>query len=116
MKTILVLFVVLTIHFEIDIIQINCVKQTSLVRGLEKDLLLSRQMNKLRKFSMFGLNEMRKIKDIIKADEMHQKIQIEKERQEIERKNAERQKIYEKHLLKFQGGSNVLRDFNTNRF
>ena len=29
---------------------------------------------------------------------------------------ARRQKIYEQHLLTFQRGSNVLRDFYTNRF
>jgi hypothetical protein len=27
-----------------------------------------------------------------------------------------RQSIYARHLLKFQGGSNVLKDFHTNRF
>jgi hypothetical protein len=27
-----------------------------------------------------------------------------------------RRRIYEKYLLEYQGGSSILRDFNTNRF
>ena len=51
------------------------------------------------------------------------RLQGEIERREQEKKNkamldeeARRQKIYEKYLLTFQRGSNVLRDFYTNRF
>ena len=45
-----------------------------------------------------------------------EKIEIQKKNEELLKKEAERRKIYEKYLLRFQGGSNVLRDFHTNLF
>ena len=51
------------------------------------------------------------------------RLEEEIERREQEKKNkamldeeAKRQKIFEQYLLNFQRGSNVLRDFYTNRF
>ena len=51
------------------------------------------------------------------------RLEEEIERREQEKKNkamldeeARRRKIFEQYLLKFQRGSNVLRDFITNRF
>jgi hypothetical protein len=55
--------------------------------------------------------------------EMRQKIEkvllkheLERKNKEISKENAKRRRIYEKYLLGMQGGSNILRDFNTNRF
>ena len=67
----------------------------------------------------FGFSDKR----IQKAYNDLQRVQEEILKREQAKKNkamldeeARRQKIYEQHLLKFQRGSNVLRDFITNRF
>ena len=63
--------------------------------------------------------------DFISLDiyEMRQKLknlllkhELERKNKEICEENAKRRQIYEKYLLGYQGGSNILRDFNTNRF
>jgi len=55
--------------------------------------------------------------------EMRQKLKKVLLKYENERRNKEmfeetekRRRIYEKYLLEYQGGSSILRDFNTNRF
>jgi len=67
----------------------------------------------------FGFSDKR----IQKAYNDLQRVQEEILKREQAKKNkamldeeARRQKIYEQHLLTFQRGSNVLRDFITNRF
>ena len=42
--------------------------------------------------------------------------EVERKNKEISEENAKRRRIYEKYLLAFQGNSNILRDFQTNRF
>ena len=44
------------------------------------------------------------------------KYELERKNKEISEENAQRRRIYEKYLLGYQGGSSILRDFNTNRF
>jgi hypothetical protein len=51
-----------------------------------------------------------------KLQETIEREQREKKIEEMLRKEAERRKIYEIHLLPYQKGSNVLRNFHTNRF
>ena len=70
-------------------------------------------------FRRFGFSDKR----IIKAFKDFQRLQEEILKREQDKKNkamldeeARRKKIYEQHLLKFQRGSNVLRDFYSNRF
>ena len=73
-----------------------------------------------------GLFEMRTIKDWEKEwkiyemrkklQNMKKQLEIAKKKRELLKKEAERRKVFEKHLLGFQGGSNILSDFNTNRF
>jgi len=57
------------------------------------------------------------------GDKLQQKVSLELEKQEKRMKleellyeEAERRRIYEKYLLKFQHGSSVLTDFHTNQF
>jgi len=54
------------------------------------------------------------------AAKIFQKFRERLEKEEIERKRLEeelsRRKIYAEHLLVYQRGSNILRDFHTNRF
>jgi len=56
------------------------------------------------------------------ADKIFHNYKKQKEDGETERKRLEkeeeekRRRIYEKHLLTYQGGSSFLRDFHTNRF
>jgi hypothetical protein len=59
----------------------------------------------------------------LNALKLHQKIQDELEKQIEDRKSEhllkmdmERRNIYKQHLLASQGGSSILKDFNTNRF
>jgi len=61
--------------------------------------------------------------NLLKALRLQQKMRREFEHQKLQvinegilKEEAKRKKIYEKHLLKYQGGSNLLRDFYTNRF
>ena len=51
-------------------------------------------------------------------NKLRQKIdkELEKQRMKIKNETALRNWIYEINLLKFQGSTNVLKDFNTNRF
>ncbi len=48
--------------------------------------------------------------------EMLEKHRDELQKMELLKKEKLRQSVYARHLLKFQGGSNVLRDYHTNRF
>ena len=84
--------------------------------GCEK---LDKQQLPMIPLRRFGFSDKR----IQKAFKDFKRLQEEIERREQEKKNkamldeeARRQKIFEQHLLKFQRGSNVLRDFYTNRF
>ena len=80
----------------------------------------------LYKLRRLGLFEMRIIKDweaLWKSYELSQRIlkaieqgKLKKKNQKILNYDAKRRKIYEQYLLPFQGGSNVLKDLNTNRF
>ena len=70
-------------------------------------------------FRRFGFSNKRIQKYVNHLKRLEEEI----ERKEQEKKNkamldedARRQKIFEQHLLKFQRGSNVLRDFYTTRF
>ena len=71
------------------------------------------------KLRRFGIFEFRKIRDYLKIYEVKQmladKIEAERLACELEREE-ERRRIYEKHLLSFQGGSSVLNDFHSNLF
>jgi hypothetical protein len=49
-------------------------------------------------------------------DEKLEKHKDELKKMKLLKKDKLRQSIYARHLLKFQGGSNVLKDFHTNRF
>ena len=75
---------------------------------------LTNRRRELRRFGM-GLG-------LLNAYKLQEKLRIEfdKQRQEKAKNeqilNAERIKIYERYLLKFQGATSVLRDFHTNRF
>jgi len=67
----------------------------------------------------FGFSDKR----LQKAFKDFKRLEEEKERREQAKKNkamldeeAKRQKIFEQYLLSFQRGSNVLRDFYSNRF
>jgi hypothetical protein len=67
----------------------------------------------------FGFSD----KPLQKAFKDFKRLEEEKERREQAKKNkamldeeAKRQKIFEQYLLSFQRGSNVLRDFYSNRF
>ena len=51
-----------------------------------------------------------------KLQENIEREQRERKEEEMLRKEDERRKIYEKHLLPYQKGSNVLRNFHTNLF
>ena len=54
------------------------------------------------------------------AGKIFKKFQKNLEQDEIERRileeNEKRRRMYKKYLLSYQGGSNVLSDFHTNRF
>jgi hypothetical protein len=71
----------------------------------------SPRKNKLRRFGIF---QMRQIREFIRAQELRQSIQDEQMKKKEE--EMKRRKIYEMHLLYVQPRSNVLRDFHTNRF
>ena len=49
-------------------------------------------------------------------DEKLEKHRDELKKMELLKEEKLRQSVYARHLLKFQGGSNVLKDYNTNRF
>jgi len=80
----------------------------------------TRQRFQLRKF---GLSNNREVDKLTKAYEIQLKLEEKMEKQilaiEMKKKlkaEEKRRKIYEKHLLTYQGGSNFLKDFHTNRF
>jgi maltose-binding protein MalE len=74
------------------------------------------------KLRRFGIFQMRQIREIIRAYEMREKLNVQIQRQEIERQNneilkeeAKRRNIFVQRLLPHHLGSSVLRDFHTNR-
>jgi hypothetical protein len=95
------------------------VKQIPQVNG--KQMVQSeRRPMKLRRFGIF---ELRKIREYLKIYEVKQmladKTEAERLACELETtllREEERRRIYEKHLLSFQGGSSVLNDFHSNLF
>ena len=70
-------------------------------------------------FRRFGFSDKRIIKYFNHLKRLEEEIlkreQAKKNKAMLD-EEARRQKIYEQHLLTFQRGSNVLRDFYTNRF
>jgi len=62
-------------------------------------------------FNLLDVYEMRQ-----KLKKLLLKHELERKNKEISDENAKRRRIYEKYLLEYQGGSNFLRDFHTNRF
>jgi len=62
-------------------------------------------------FNLLDIYEMRQ-----KLKRLLLKHELERKNKEISEENAKRSRIYVKYLLGYQGGSNILRDFNTNRF
>ena len=106
----LIALIFLMFFFEMN--EIICQKKNELVQN--------RPSIKLRRFGIF---QMKKIREWLVSYEFQQQLQkeikqkeAEKKAHEILKKEAERLRIYKKYLLKSQGGSNVLRDFHTNRF
>jgi len=68
---------------------------------------------KLRRFGILGEWL---IKSYLTQLENKEKIEMERKHNKILKEDANRRKIFEKHLLKFQGGSNFLKDFHTNLY
>ena len=62
-------------------------------------------------FNLLDIYEMRQ-----KLKRLLLKHELERKNKEISEENAKRSRIYVKYLLGYQGGSSILRDFNTNRF
>jgi len=63
---------------------------------------------------LFGFeNDMKKW---LKQRESIEKKEIERKNKAILKEEVERRRIFTQRLLAYQGGSNVLRDFYTNRF
>ena len=90
----------------------------SLGKAYKISILLLREIQN-KKFAIGFEKKLKKDEE----NKMRQKIQEKIERKKVERKKLEilkkedeRRKIYEKYLLPFQGGSNILKDFITNRF
>jgi len=75
---------------------------------------------KLRKFGFFDVNQNNEIaiayKILMSIQKNMEKQKLDSENRETLRKEAKRRKIYEQHLLAYQGGSSFLKDFHTNRF
>ncbi len=70
-------------------------------------------------FRRFGFSDKRIQKyfnHLKRLEEEILKREQEKKNKAMLDEEARREKIYEQHLLKFQRGSNVLRDFYSNRF
>ena len=78
----------------------------------------SRRALEMRQFNVFKLRHSKSV--FSEALEKFRKFQEKLKEQEHQRRTlleeAKRRKIYEKHLLPYQRGSNFLRDFHTNRF
>ena len=82
---------------------------------IQHDLYTKRFL--LRKFGIrFGSLNNDKISLRELLDEKLEKHRDELRKMEILKEEKLRQSIYARHLLRFQGGSNVLKDYLTNRF
>jgi len=115
MVKILVLFVLFTILTAKTVLS-NSVTNQNLNILTE----VKRPQYKLRKLGIF---ELRQIRDwlkpyliILEEQERLEKQDIERMEQNKLREDNERRRVYEKHLLVYQGGSSVLKDFHTNLF
>ena len=64
------------------------------------------------KFRIFDPNKNNKL---INDQELRQKIEKELKKQAVAIEEARRRKIYLQYLLRYQGGSNLLRDFHSSR-
>lgn len=72
---------------------------------------------KLRRLGIFELRQIREwLQPYLDEYEKREKQETERKNQLVLKANAERNRIYEKHLLSSQGASSVLRDFHTNMF
>lgn len=93
-----------------------CSKKDQDENSLNRILKQSPPLN-LRSFNIFANWKQTPLQ---KAETIYQKFLKQLEKQEIERRileeEANRIKIYDMFLLKFQGGSSVLKDILTNRF
>ncbi len=65
------------------------------------------------KFRIFDAS---KNDNLINGRELRQKIDKELKKQAVAIEEARRRKIYLQYLLRYQGGSNILRDFHSSRF
>ena len=124
MKNTRVLFSVLALFLQAHVFGIYCEEGPiqSILVSIDKETAPAQTSTHI-KLRRFGIFELKKIRDLIKYQELQLKHLIETERMENERKRqemlyeeAERRRIYNEHLLPFQGRSNILKDFNTNRF
>ncbi len=78
-----------------------------------------KQQLPLIQFRRFGFSDKRiqkAFKDLNRLEEEIERREHEKKIKAMLDEEARRQKIFEQYLLKFQRGSNVLRDFYSNRF
>ena len=84
---------------------------TSTAHGVKKSNF------KLRRLGIFELRKIREwLRPYLDELEKREKQEAERQNQLILKANAERNRIYEKHLLVYQGASSVLKDFHTNMF
>ena len=106
-------------------IGINCEKQISQIQMADfvKNFSPPRPLYELRRLDLLDLRIAKEWLKDWKSYKMRQtllkemlQVEIKRKKQEILKKEAVRQKIYEQHLLGFQGRSKVLNDFHTNRF
>jgi hypothetical protein len=84
--------------------------------GCEKLVKQQMPMILLRRFGFSDKSLQKAFKDFKRLEEEIERREKAKKNKAMLDEEAIRQKIYEQHLLKFQRGSNVLRDFYTNRF
>jgi hypothetical protein len=108
MKKIVILIILFTIWSEMNIKEMDCEKQASLKKFPLRQFRISFNKNAKKGNLKNGLSQR-------KEDEL-EKQREETNNEKILQEEAMRRRIYVANLLRFQGGSNILKDFLTNRF
>ena len=69
----------------------------------------------LRQYGREGI--MRELKQLLKANKLRQhELETQRKHNEMMKMEAERRRVFEKYLLRYQGASSFLKDFHTIRY
>ena len=109
MTRIVILLILFTLWTKMSVKEIDCEKQASLKKFPLRQFRISLDGNAKKGKLIYNLRQRQKDDELEKQREKANNEKISKD-------EAMRRIIYAENLLRFQGGSNILKDFVTNRF